>query len=890
MKKTLIGLAFALMLLFTASLAISEHTVILPEGYEDSGLNYPVICVLPGTEGAADDSGLAEALSEGMKAGNGLEMIIVKPVIGAGEDPDAAVRAALEAVDDAYRTIPDTLHRAAAGTGGGGYLAYMLALKEDSPFGAAVSVRGDFSSGGHPWASMGSVLERLKAVNAADRNALNGIYTYMDAPVDDPWTDEEGSTDDLGALMIDYGTGSARHEFTVRPGPWDESFLHESASRVLDRLTKYMLEGVITAEMTLRKAVVTAEDPVIAAECAVTLSDGITLYAPEGTDLAIGLSAGTESAEEILTATGPGTYTCALSVSNTLQDTAEVSLSVKLLGAQMEAASSPVVVKKETVGVIDLSEGWHFNYTGLTKTLDVPSITKDEIAEWPVVQPGLTSWTKGFGNISDENVRSGYGPDYFDFFIIGNGYYARTFTLPEGYDEEAPEMSIGCVDDRCEVYLNGVRIGATGMDDRGMPTGDTTWAVYSHFTLDSALLDRAGENLLVVRAWNDQPFGAGGWYAGPIGLYTPEAFAAVNAGEERFFEESFISPHAAKALNQTEPAEVSYLIYLPPDYENGTGRYPTMYLMHQFNSDHTSYRTDGIDKLLDEGIREGLFDPMIVVIPNSSEESWWRGEWEKMITEDLIPHIDSRYRTIPDARFRLTAGCSMGGQGAYGVALRNPNFFSGAVSFFGAFSYGGDANPVTIARTEPKEYLDYFALYFSCGNQDSYGFGVPAILLHQQLKNQGTKHLFLIENGGHDSAFYLPRFKDALTYARTSMYHPGELPADLLNSAFEIGGSKITVTVEGASALSDLMLTVPASTYTGDPSPALDIPVRMELIQDDTAHTTDQVFKYAPDNASAVFSVDGTGVIDPGKPFSVKVTAWIFDTVYPLCDAEISIK
>ena len=40
---------------------------------------------------------------------------------------------------------------------------------------------------------------------------------------------------------------------------------------------------------------------------------------------------------------------------------------------------------------------------------------------------------------------------------------------------------------------------------------------------------------------------------------------------------------------------------------------------------------------LDAGIAAGKFDPMIVVIPNSSEESWWRGDWEKMITEELIP-------------------------------------------------------------------------------------------------------------------------------------------------------------------------------------------------------------------------------------------------------------
>ena len=38
-----------------------------------------------------------------------------------------------------------------------------------------------------------------------------------------------------------------------------------------------------------------------------------------------------------------------------------------------------------------------------------------------------------------------------------------------------------------------------------------------------------------------------------------------------------------------------------------------------------------------------------------------------------------------------------------------------------------------IAGSESKEYLDYFSYSFICGNQDSYGFGAPAIKLNQIL-------------------------------------------------------------------------------------------------------------------------------------------------------------
>ena len=46
--------------------------------------------------------------------------------------------------------------------------------------------------------------------------------------------------------------------------------------------------------------------------------------------------------------------------------------------------------------------------------------------------------------------------------------------------------------------------------------------------------------------------------------------------------------------------------------------------------------------------------------------------------------MDEHYRTIDDARYRFTAGASMGGHGSYYIGLTNPNLFSGMISFFGA--------------------------------------------------------------------------------------------------------------------------------------------------------------------------------------------------------------
>ena len=781
-----------------------NYEVILPEGYEDSNQAYPVIYVMPQDGYAADDSGLAEKLQESFA--EGAEMIIVKPTFDAESDVAGEMKALANEIDVSYRTAEGEMSRAVAGTGVGGYLAYVVGLNESAVFPVMASVRGDFVSEENPWhAVYGDVYSEIEKKGNKEMETL---YTYMDAPVDDEWTDMEGSTDDLGALFIRFATSSNAHEFTVRPGEFTDEFLAESASRIVKRFTEKMLP---------------------------------------------------ERETETETASAGGTA-----------------------GESIDAAYPQ----------IDLTGDWYFNYVGKSKTYDATELTAEEYGTWSAVQPGNGNWTNGYGNISDENVDSSYGADYFDYFIIGSGYYAKTFGVPEYFETEELYLALGYIDDRCEAFVNGERIGATGMDENGESTGETTWAEYSEFSVDAGLLNYGGENVIVVHAWNDEPYGAGGWYSGPIALYSKNTGEAVveetENEEQRFYEETFTSKYAASALGEAEPIENEYLIYLPEGYYESDKYYPTMYLLHQFNSNYTSYKMDKVDQLLDEGIASGMYDEMIVVIPNSEENSWWAGDWEKMLTDELIPLIDSKYRTIDDARYRLTAGCSMGGQGAYSVALHNPEYFSGAVSFYGAFSYGEDNSPNAIVPWESAEYLDYFSMYFICGNQDTYGFGVPAIELHQMLLQKGVEHRFFIENGGHDSAFYVPYFNEALGYVRSEMYQSDEAVESLLTVAFAKEGNDIQIKVEALDGIEEYFNTIPESTYTKESKQELNIPVIVEVIKDGELvyELKTRDFVVNDETASATMIIDVGENIDTSNGYIVQVKAAVFDRVVELASIE----
>ena len=894
MKKWFLCLCVMLCLLMAVPVLAESSDVLhvtLPDGYEDSGLRYPVLYVMPEDGLGGVDGALRLKLKEAM--GESLSMIIVQLEFGAEDDLIVKMKDVIAEVESDYRVAQGKAYRTLMGTGVGGYLAYALGMEMMDEIGVMASIRGNFVGEDNPWlAKYGSVADALELANASDPEYLNGVYTYMDAPVSDVYTNQEGGTNDLGALFIGFGTGSAAHEFTVRPGAYDDVFLTESVNRVMDRLTSRMLADTVYGTMTLKKAALSSADETAEALYSVTTGSALAAFADAAPVMEVVFTVTDPATGEVLDCqTVPSAALeggCA--VANVVNGTSSVvSMSARMLGVEMPLASATLIRMQEPVidgdiQKIDLMGDWHFNYTGM-QTLDVKALTAETCGQWPVVQPALTSWVKGFGNISDENVTSGYGPDYFNFFITGSGYYAKMFTVPQEFDSQELLLSIGYVDDRCEVFLNGVRVGATGMDENGQPTGDTTWAVYSCFEIDPALLNRGGGNTVIVRAWNDLPFGAGGWYGGPVALYSKAAYEAENgAGDSaRFYEESFTSEYAAKGLGKSGTVENKYLIYLPESYETTDRRYPTVYLLHQFNSDHTSYRGDKVNRLFDQGAAEGLFDEMIVVIPNSSEESWWTGDWEKMITDELIPHIDGKYRTIRDARYRLTAGCSMGGQGAMAVALRNPDFFTGAVSFFGAFSYGGTSSPNMIAANETAEYMDSFSLYFICGNQDSYGFGVPAIALNQQLEAMNVNHGFFIDNGGHDSAFYIPFFKDAFAYIRGDMYKSDEAIESLIKGGLTVVGTQVTAEFEALPGIEDYVYIAPESSYTKNESPVLDVAITLTVTQNGESILEDFTSHLGMTEASKlVIDIDLTDKVEAQQPFEAVLTANVLDRTVEL--------
>ena len=150
--------------------------------------------------------------------------------------------------------------------------------------------------------------------------------------------------------------------------------------------------------------------------------------------------------------------------------------------------------------------------------------------------------------------------------------------------------------------------------------------------------------------------------------------------------------------------EVGYCIYLPPSYATDTERrYPVIYHLHGAGGNETrSVYSAGV---LHEGILAGKLPEMIMVFPNGGRSTMYQDSGdgrfmaETMMIKELIPHIDSTYRTIADRRARCIEGFSMGGRGSTNLAMKYPEMFGSL------FNQSGNDYHVSDVSKAPNTYL-----------------------------------------------------------------------------------------------------------------------------------------------------------------------------------------
>lgn len=127
-------------------------------------------------------------------------------------------------------------------------------------------------------------------------------------------------------------------------------------------------------------------------------------------------------------------------------------------------------------------------------------------------------------------------------------------------------------------------------------------------------------------------------------------------------------------------------VYLPPNF-NRNCQYPLMVYLHGVLSDEKQGLTELV-RPLDRAISRGELPPMIVAIPDGSFDgnpcpldpgSFFvngpRGDYGDWIMKDVWYFMNSKYPIKPDAKAHILVGASMGGFGAYNIAIKRPDLF-----------------------------------------------------------------------------------------------------------------------------------------------------------------------------------------------------------------------
>jgi len=255
----------------------------------------------------------------------------------------------------------------------------------------------------------------------------------------------------------------------------------------------------------------------------------------------------------------------------------------------------------------------------------------------------------------------------------------------------------------------------------------------------------------------------------------------------------------SRTLNQ----DVKFSVCLPLNYYDDNRSYPVVYLLHGLGDDETSWLEYGrISQYADQEIESGEIIPMIFIMPEGYRNYYvndYKGSflYQDMFVKELVPYIDSMFRTIADKQHRALMGYSMGGFGALVLHLKYPDVFGSAVPLsmsvrtdeqymtedasewneqwgrlFGVQGITGTGritdyykqnSPFHIISQISLSEMKNFRVYMDNGDKEQ-TLCRSNEELHILMKNMYFTHEFRVRDGGHSFSYWCSALPNALRF------------------------------------------------------------------------------------------------------------------------------
>jgi enterochelin esterase-like enzyme len=230
-----------------------------------------------------------------------------------------------------------------------------------------------------------------------------------------------------------------------------------------------------------------------------------------------------------------------------------------------------------------------------------------------------------------------------------------------------------------------------------------------------------------------------------------------------------------------------YKVWLPPGYDaDATARFPALYLLHGGSGLNDEWIDYGVLIAAEQLMEDRTIPRFLIVLPQGDQEYWVdhvvdrvtgaNGEkWGTYAAKEVVPEIDTHFRTIAAQDARAIGGLSMGAHAAIQLPMNFPGIWGVIGSHSPSLRPLGDAptylgtGPVEFAARDPLSLINAkpalargYIWWIDTGSLDPWR--TPATAIHDALTSLGIAHEWHVYEGGHELAYWHAHMTDYLTY------------------------------------------------------------------------------------------------------------------------------